>query len=207
MTEDIAAYRRGSRYEANEIAALRWVFATLVQSAALAYDAVLPPLSAADRATYYDETKTLAGLFGLPAAALPEQWSDFEAYIAEMTQSSALGVTQSARSMAHDILAGTGASFSPPKWYGALTAMWLPERFRAEFGVQFDDAGRRRAERALRILPRVYRGMPAMVRFIGPWHEAVARKAGRRVGWMTEMSNRFWIGQPRMPFGAPIEAR
>ncbi len=45
MPEDIAAYRRGSRYEANEIAALRWVFATLIESAVLAYECALGPLT------------------------------------------------------------------------------------------------------------------------------------------------------------------
>jgi len=200
MSEEIAAYRRGSRYEANEISALRWVFATLVESAVLAFEAVMPPLSEAERAAYYDETKTLAGLFGLPAAALPEEWSDFEAYIAEMTRSSALGVTQVARSMAHSILAGSGSWIDPPEWYCALTATWLPERFRAEFGLRFGETEQRRAERALRVLPRVYRWLPAMLRFIGPWHEAVARLAGGRVGWIAELSNRFWIGEPHMPF-------
>src|SRR5436305_14378655 len=36
MTEDVAAWPRGSAYEANEIAALRWVYATLVESAVVA---------------------------------------------------------------------------------------------------------------------------------------------------------------------------
>src|SRR5580658_9082035 len=33
LTEDTAGWKRGDRYEANEIYALRWVFATLVESA------------------------------------------------------------------------------------------------------------------------------------------------------------------------------
>src|SRR5271163_1152083 len=42
-------YPQGEHYEANEVAALRWVYATLVESAILAYEFVLPPLTAADR--------------------------------------------------------------------------------------------------------------------------------------------------------------
>jgi hypothetical protein len=38
------------------------------------------------------------------------------------------------------------------------------------------------------------------VRFTGPWHEAQARLAPRRIGMFTQMNNRFWIGQPRLPF-------
>jgi len=63
IPESVAAYRRGSHYEANEVDALRWVYATLVESALLAYESVLPPLSPAERKAYYDESKTLAMLF------------------------------------------------------------------------------------------------------------------------------------------------
>src|SRR6478752_2917449 len=53
IPESVAAYRRGSHYEANEVDALRWVYATLVESALLAYESVLPPLSPAERKAYY----------------------------------------------------------------------------------------------------------------------------------------------------------
>ena len=46
MPRDVAAYRRGSHYQANEIAALRWVHATLIETAVLAYECVMPPLTA-----------------------------------------------------------------------------------------------------------------------------------------------------------------
>ena len=97
MTEDIAAYRHGSHYEANEIAALRWVYATLIETAVLAYEFVQPPLTPDELATYYGETLTLAAMFGLPAAALPEDWPAFLAYCREMEQSDALGVSDNAR--------------------------------------------------------------------------------------------------------------
>src|ERR1035438_8894875 len=45
LPASVAAYVQGSRYEANEVNALLWVYATLVESALLAYDSVLPPLS------------------------------------------------------------------------------------------------------------------------------------------------------------------
>ena len=52
MAEDIAAYRRGSHYEANEIVALRWVYATLVESAVLAHECVMPALTPRELADY-----------------------------------------------------------------------------------------------------------------------------------------------------------
>lgn len=201
MPEDIARYRRGSRYEANEVAALRWVFATLVESAVVAYDAVLPPLTAAQREQYYAEECTLAGLFGIPPEALPENWEAFAAYNREMHASDALGVSPGARAMAQSLLAGAGSWLHPPAWYRALTAAWMPPRFRREFGLADALREHRSAKRALRILQRVYPCLPGAVRFAGPWQEAQARLAHRRPGIFASGSNRFWIGEPRMPFG------
>jgi uncharacterized protein (DUF2236 family) len=200
MPENIAAYKQGSPYEANEIAALRWVYATLVESAVLAYECVRPPLTPAERDLYYAESKTLAALFGIPAAALPQNWDDFIAYNQQMHQSSALGVSPSARSMAHNLLTGAGSRIHPPHWYRSLTAAWLPPRFQDEFALDFGSPAQRAAEAARRRLPNLYRKLPPSVRFVGPWHEAQARIAGRPTNAFVRLSNRFWIGQPVLPF-------
>ena len=200
MPEDVAAYRRGSTYEANEIAALRWVYATLVESAVLAYECVMPPLNSSELAAYYAESRTLAALFGLPAEALPEDWPAFLAYCRQMEQSDALGVSEKSRAMAHNLLAGAGSWIRPPHWYRALTAEWMPQRFREEFALEFGAAEERAAQTAKKRLPRIYRRLPESVRFVGPWHEAVSRLDGRGAGALTRVSNRFWIGEPRLPF-------
>lgn len=200
MTEDIASYRRGSHYEANEIAALRWVYATLIETAVLAFEYVMPPLTPAELHDYYAETKTLAALFGLPAAALPEDWPAFLAYCREMEESDALGVSDNARKMGHNILAGAGSWIKPPHWYHALTTEWLPERFRSEFSLPFAPEDPQAVARARRRLAKLYLKLPAALRFVGPWHEATARLRGRAPGPLSRLSNRFWIGEPRLPF-------
>jgi uncharacterized protein (DUF2236 family) len=200
MPEDVAQWKRGSRYQANEIGALRWVFATLVESAVLAYDCALPPLSPASRDSYYAECKTLAGLFGLPPASLPENWEAFAAYNRNMHASNELGVSGTARRMAHNLLRGAGSWLRPPRWYRAMTIDGLPKRFREEFDLPFGIREQRAAARAHRFLPAIYRRLPASVRFVGPWREAQARLANRRASSPTRLSNRFWIGQPLLPF-------
>ncbi len=200
MKEDIAAYRRGSHYEANEIGALRWVFATLIESAVLAYECVSPPLTPGELSGFYADSKLLAAMFGLPTAALPEDWAAFLAYCREMEQSNALAVSDSARTMAHNLLAGAGSWIKPPHWYRALTAQWLPQRFRSEFQLDFGSAEVRAVERAKRRLPQIYRKLPEVVRFIGPWHEAADRLEGKRPGMVARVSNRFWIGEACLPF-------
>jgi uncharacterized protein (DUF2236 family) len=201
LRENVAAYARGSHYQANEIGALRWVYATLVESAVLAYECALSPLAPECREAYYAETRTLAALFGLRAEDLPENWPAFVAYNRTMAESDALGVSATARTMAHDVLSGAGSWLRPPRWYRALTAWWLPERFREEFQLGDESGDRATAERALLRIRQVYPRIPARVRFVGPFHEAQARLAGRHPGVLIGASNRFWIGRPRMPFG------
>jgi uncharacterized protein (DUF2236 family) len=201
LPEQAAAYPQGSHYRANEIGALRWVYATLVESAVLAHDCVLPPLTASEREAYYAESKIMASLFGIPPSALPEDWSAFKAYIDQTVESGALGVSQTALPMADNLLSGAGSWIHPPHWYRALTASWLPPRFREEFALEFGPRELKSADRAKHRLPGLYRRLPTPIRFIGPWHEAQARLKGRRIGPLARMSNRFWVGQSRLPFG------
>jgi uncharacterized protein (DUF2236 family) len=199
LPEGVAGRPSGTHYEANEIAALRWVYSTLVESAVLAYECALAPLTTAERDQYYAESKTLAGLFGIPASALPATWDDFAAYNHAMHASDTLGVNSASRVMAHNLLSGAGSWIKPPLWYRALTTQWLPERFRAQFALEFGVREQQAAARAQLRLPGIYRRLPLAVRFTGPWREAQARLASRRIGLFTRMNNRFWIGQPRLP--------
>jgi uncharacterized protein (DUF2236 family) len=207
MPEDVAGYLRGSHYQANEIAALRWVYATLIGSAVMAYEWVLPPLSEAEHEAYYAETKRLAALFGLPVEALPEDWNAFKAYCRKMEESQALGVSGRAREMVQRLLAGAGSWVKLPRWYRALTAAWLPERLRGEFGMALSREDERLVEWTHRWLPKVYRSLPDAVRFVGPWHEARARLDGRGADMVARVSNRFWIGEPRLPFSNSVVQR
>ena len=49
LPASVAGYVQGSHYVANEVNALVWVYATLVESALLAYDSVMQPLSNDER--------------------------------------------------------------------------------------------------------------------------------------------------------------
>jgi uncharacterized protein (DUF2236 family) len=200
LPEGVVGWPRGAHYEANEIAALCWVYSTLVESAVLAYECALAPLTSLEREQYYAESKILAGLFGIPASALPASWEDFAAYSQAMHASDSLGVSSTARAMAHNLLSGAGSWIKPPLWYRALTTQWLPERFRSEFALEFGPREQQAAAHARLRLPGIYHRLPFAVRFTGPWREAQARLASRPIGSLTRWSNRFWIGQPRLPF-------
>lgn len=201
VPETVAGYPSGSAYEANAIPALRWVFATLVESAVLAYECALPPLTEQERIAYYTEARTLAKLFGIPGDALPQEWSGFTQYIAAMFQSQELGVSDRARAMAHRLLAGSGSWVPIPRWYYALTTELLPTRFVTEFSLRFEAAEKDLARRSRQWLSRIYPKLPSVFRFVGPYHEAQAHLAQRSPGLLVRRSNRFWIGEVRLPFG------
>ena len=66
LPEDTGPFTAGSLYRANDIEALTWVHATLIDSATIAHDLVLPPLNAEERQRHYSECRLFAGLFGIP---------------------------------------------------------------------------------------------------------------------------------------------
>jgi uncharacterized protein (DUF2236 family) len=100
MPRAAGPFAAGSRYWANETSALRWVHATLVETALIAHGLVLSPLSSEDQARYYAESCVFARLFGISQASLPSSWEDFAAYNMTMGGSNTLTVTPEARAIA-----------------------------------------------------------------------------------------------------------
>ncbi|RTE94230.1 DUF2236 domain-containing protein [Bradyrhizobium sp. LVM 105] len=199
MPETAGPFAAGSRYHANDIPSLRWVHATLVESALMAHDLVLPALSAEERERYWSESRLFGALFGLTADDLPADWSGFTAYTAAMAQSETLTVSPAAREIAAQIFAGARPWLRPPRWYRALTARMLPERLRAGFAFALDANDERAVDNALRWIRRVYPRLPDRLRYVGPYQEAQARLRGEpQPDWMTRCLNRAWIGRPQM---------
>lgn len=199
LTEAIGPFGSGSPYCANEAAALRWVHATLVETALIVHDLILPPLSVEERELYWAESRLYGALFGLTTADLPADWDSFAAYNAAMTQSDTLSISTAAREVAGQIFAGDRPWLRPPRWYQALSAQLLPDRLRVGFGFAFDERDRKAAERALARIRRVYPKIPARLRYVGPYQEAQARLQGKsQLGWPTRCLNRAWIGRSEL---------
>jgi len=75
MPATLGRYATGSVYHANEVSALLWVHATLVDTARLTYECVCPPLGAEVRERYYADCRLLGALFGIPLEAQPADWA------------------------------------------------------------------------------------------------------------------------------------
>lgn len=203
MPVDVGPFVRGSPYRANGVAALRWVHATLIDTALVAYETVRPALTASERERYYAESLLFAALFGLAPADLPADWAAFAAYNAAMARSDTLTVSAAARDIARELLLRPGKALRAPLWYCALTASMLPPRLRDAFALPFDEREQLRAQRAIARIRRLAPLLPERLRYVAPYHEAMARLCGdARADLLTRLLNRLWIGRPQMDNGA-----
>lgn len=148
---------RGGAYSAQDPELLLWVFATLVDSALVAYETFVRRLSPAEREDYYAGSRWSAPLLGLPLHRLPASWADFEAY-RERVLARECRVDARARELARRVLRPVpwlpGPLFAPA---ADVTAGLLPEPVRRAYGLKppgpWFRAARRWLPRARRLTP------------------------------------------------------
>jgi uncharacterized protein (DUF2236 family) len=199
----VGPFAQCSPYWANEVSALCWVHATLLDTALATYMIVFPVLTAHERERLYDESKVLARLFGIPEDRLPQTWDAFTDYMASMYASDILTVGADTRLLADRILAGAAVGLRAPGWYRAITARLLSQRLREAFGLEYSSAEQRLADKAIAWIRLAYPALPDRLRCVGPYQEAEARLSGvRRPNLFTRVANRLAIGQPWMDGGS-----
>jgi uncharacterized protein (DUF2236 family) len=102
--------------------------------------------------------------------------------------------------MASRLLSSAATWLPVPGSYRALTAQLLPPVLREQFELPFGAAEARAARRLVAWARRIYPRLPARLRYVGPYHEAQQRLAGRRhPDLLARLSNRLWIGQSSLP--------
>src|SRR5207253_9252373 len=75
---------RGDDYHALDPDLLLWVHATLVDSALVTYETFVKPLAGAEREDFYQESKVLGELLGIPLDQFPSTLADFSSYVERM---------------------------------------------------------------------------------------------------------------------------
>jgi len=169
----------GEDYRANEPHALFWVHATLVDSALIAYETILEPLSRETKDAYYRESQRFARLFGIPDAVIPESYDAFCDYMDGMFER--LDVTPPAREIANFLLSPEALrpqALAP--WLRTLTTGMMPEKLREPFGLRFDAREAGRYARAVQIIKRVYKITPKRARYLPAYNDAMRRLAGKK---------------------------
>lgn len=155
-------------YRANEPELLFWVAATLLDSSVVAYELFVGPLSDDDKEDLYRDAQLFGQLFGVPQALYPDNWEDFQRWLADAYSADQLVVTATARDICASLLQGTWLTrvLAPANY--AVAAVLLPDSLVRAYGLRRSIAVRWsfRALAALaragtRLAPRRWRGVPA----------------------------------------------
>ncbi len=129
LPETIGPFEKGSPYRANEVSALRWVHATLVETALMAHNLILPALTVDECERHWTESRLFGALFAIAPTDLPADWASFVAYNEAMAQSDILSVSAAARDVAEQIFSGGRTWLRPPDVARAATCgLWISLR-------------------------------------------------------------------------------
>jgi uncharacterized protein (DUF2236 family) len=97
VTPDTTSPASGTPYHATDPGLLLWVWATLEDTMLRTFETFVRPLSAAERASFHEEAKTMPIAFGMREADIPPTVADFDAYVKSTIDGPMLDVTSEAR--------------------------------------------------------------------------------------------------------------
>ena len=132
-------YTAGTMYRAYDPELLLWVHATIVDTVLLLYPTFIGPLSWQEQDAYYQESKQVAQLLGLPPSHMPRTVDDLRQYVYTMVYSNRLAATPQARKIAHQVLfPPTSAALAPLKYFNVyLTSALLPPPVRQMYDLHW----------------------------------------------------------------------
>jgi uncharacterized protein (DUF2236 family) len=165
LAQAVGPFPAGTPYSATDPDLLLWVHATLLDSMMLTYEALVAPLRGEERDRFCLEAAETGRLLGIPAERLPISAAALKDYLDRMYASGAIVVGPDARALADGL-------FAPP--LGPATRLFritrlvttglLPEPVRAGYGLPWDARHARAFDRTMRLIWRVRRLLPPLLR-------------------------------------------
>ena len=155
----------GTRYSAEDADLVLWVHFTLLDSAVLAYQSLVAPLSIEERDAYCRDTAWIAVALGAADAAVPRTWADLQHRLVSVLSSSTLAVGDDARVISRAIL-HTRLSWMLPlsgRINARLTGGWLPAGVRAQYGLDWSEDHERQFLRLVQRIRQVRRHLPPAI--------------------------------------------
>jgi uncharacterized protein (DUF2236 family) len=174
----IGGWPAGTRYHANDVDALRWVHATLVNTTIVVRELLEGPMPPAIADQYIVEMHRFARLFGIPHELLSRTHAEHSAYMRAMLASDRICVTPSAREMGQFLFGRQPGRPQPPlgRLAEALSASMLPPALVDAFELR---PSPRLVAVALAMTRAVYRRLPPVLARIPAHAEALDRLTGR----------------------------
>ena len=157
---------RGRDYRALDPDLLLWVHATLTDSALVTYETFVRRLPAHEREDFYQESKLIGELLGIPRDRFPTTLSEFEAYVDQMMSTGPVRVGQIALELAPQVLRPKVRLLPGPVMvpFEVVTAGLMPPALRAQYGLAWGPRHQRAFRLAVRALPRVVALTPPVLR-------------------------------------------
>jgi uncharacterized protein (DUF2236 family) len=157
---------RGASYRALDPELLFWVHATLVDSAIVTYETFVHPLQAGERERFYQESKVLGRLLGIPAETFPATFADFRSYLDRMMSTGPVRVNRRAMELSRQVLRPGLRLLPSPVMipFGIATAGLLPETLRDQYGLTWGPARQRAFRLATKLIPHLVALTPPVLR-------------------------------------------
>lgn len=157
---------RGRDYRALDPDLLLWVHATLVDSALVTYETFVQRLPAADREDFYQESKIVGELLGIPRDRFPGRLDEFDAYVDTMLSTGPVRVGPRATELAARVLRPRVRLLPGPVMipFEIITTGLLPSTLRAQYGLAWGPRRQRVFRLAMRTLPRLVAMTPPVLR-------------------------------------------
>lgn len=155
----------GAGYRASDPELQLWVAATLYDTAVLIYERLFGPLDPTAADTVYRQYALLGTALQVPDGRWPADRTAFRAYWDRMVGT--LEISDDARRIARDLL---HPEWAPPLLWAAmplnrfLTAAWLPEPLRRQYGIGWDAGQQRRYDAVMTVGGALYRRLPVPLR-------------------------------------------
>jgi uncharacterized protein (DUF2236 family) len=171
LPETVGPFDGGTDYTAHDATLLLWVWATLVDSAGLAYTRWVRPFNAEEAEAYYTDMVAFARFVGIPAELLPPDRPAFDRYLDTMIADEHMGAGAVSGDLARQILWFEHRSVptSIVRLGRVLALRTLDVRLLARLGLELDaddeEAGRRLDDRLRTYYPRLPRaraGLPTL---------------------------------------------
>src|SRR5262245_11139845 len=133
----------GRSYNANDPELKLWVLATLIDSSLCLYELFVRPLSAQEKESYYQDSRRMGLLLGIPLTTMPIDYGGFTDYFQAMLSEGTLVVSAPARKVAAALLEGPlrgkivrAASF--------VSIGLLPKGLRDAYGLSWNETRQKR---------------------------------------------------------------
>ena len=185
LKQPAGTFSTATPYAARDPELLLWVHATLIDSSMVAYERYVAKLTGAERIQFYEESKTLAHLFRIPAELVPPGLAEFELYMDKMIEER-LEVSDEARVLAHKVL------YPLPRLpqtifegFNLMTAGLLPPRLREMYGLEWGPARELLLDGSARTIRLM---LPLLPGFLRVW--PAARSVERRWSGVRYISSR-----------------